>query len=80
MRVVEVIEAVDGRIELDRICVLGLDRCSDDTSCALHEVWKLFRQNYASTLSTMTLRDAANVLHAKRTVGAVPNARAVAEQ
>ena len=62
------IEAVDGRIELDRVCVLGLDTCSDDASCALHEVKRLSRQNYASTIARMTLRDAANVLRAKRTV------------
>jgi len=79
MRVVDVIEAVDGRIEMDRVCVLGLDTCSDDASCALHDVWKLFRQNYTSTLSTMTLRHAADVLKAKRTVRAVPTHGAVAE-
>ena len=76
----DVIEAVDGRIELDRVCVLGLDTCSDDAKCALHDVWKLFRQNYASTLASMTLRDAANVLKSKRTLGAAPNIRVVAEQ
>ncbi len=65
-RIIDVIEAVDGRIDLDRTCVLGLDSCSDDSSCALHDAWKLFRQNYATRLSTMTLRDAAEVLRAKR--------------
>lgn len=66
MRVVEVIEAVDGRVELDQVCVLGLDTCSDQASCALHDVWKLFRQSYSATLSGMTLRNAADVLKAKR--------------
>ena len=80
MRVADVIEAVDGRIELDRVCVLGLDTCSDDAKCALHDVWNLFRQNYTSTLASMTLRDAANVLKSKRTLGAAPNIRVVAEQ
>lgn len=79
MRVIEVIEAVDGRINLDSVCVLGLDTCSDDAPCALHDVWKLFRQNYASTLTRMTLREAANVLKAKRSARGVPNAR-VAQQ
>jgi len=66
MRVVEVIEAVDGHIELDKTCVLGLDRCTDHASCALHDVWKVFRENYYSTISSMTLRDAANALKRKR--------------
>jgi Rrf2 family protein len=70
IRVVEVIEAVDGPIDLDRVCVLGLDTCSDLASCALHDVWKLFRQNYAITVSNMTLRRAADLLHAKRSARA----------
>jgi Rrf2 family protein len=67
MRVIEVIEAVDGPVNLESVCVLGLDTCSDQASCALHEVWKLFRQNYAATISRMTLRHAAEILKAKRT-------------
>ena len=47
-------------------CVLGLDTCSDEAPCALHDVWKLFRENYADTLSRMTLDDAAHILRAKR--------------
>jgi Rrf2 family protein len=66
MRVVEVIEAVDGHIELDKTCVLGLDRCTDLASCALHDVWKVFRENYYTTISSMTLHDAADALKRKR--------------
>jgi Rrf2 family protein len=66
MHIIEIIEAVDGRVELDHVCVLGLDTCSDHASCALHDAWTLFRQNYSATLSSMTLRHAADVLKAKR--------------
>ena len=66
MRVVEVIEAVDGHIELDKACILGLDQCTEQASCALHEVWKLFRENYHDTITNMTLRDAAAALKRKR--------------
>jgi Rrf2 family transcriptional regulator, iron-sulfur cluster assembly transcription factor len=66
MRVLEVIEAVDGRIDLGKSCVLGLDRCSDHASCALHEVWKAFRESYYTTIANMTLLDAANSLKRKR--------------
>lgn len=66
VRVVEVIEAVDGRVELDRACILGLDRCTDHESCALHDVWKLFRENYLATISSMTLLQAADALRRKR--------------
>ena len=66
LRVIEVIEAVDGRVELDKSCILGLDQCTDYASCALHDVWKLFRENYYVTISNMTLLDAANALRRKR--------------
>ena len=66
MYVMEVIEAVDGRVELDKTCILGLDECTDHSSCALHDVWKLFRENYVATVSAMTLRDAADALKRKR--------------
>lgn len=79
MRVVDVIEAVDGHVDLGGVCVLGLDTCSDQAPCALHDVWKVFRQNYASTLSRMTLCNAADVIKAKRSVRAVPEARVARE-
>jgi len=66
LRVIDVIEAVDGRVNLDRTCILGLDQCTDYASCALHDVWKLFRENYYTTISNMTLLDAANALKRKR--------------
>jgi Rrf2 family protein len=66
LRLMEVIEALDGRVELDQSCILGLDVCTDTASCALHDVWKLFRENYIATITTMTLRDAADALRRKR--------------
>ncbi len=66
VRVIEVIEAVDGHVEMDQTCILGLDRCTDFESCALHDVWKLFRENYIATISSMTLRQAADALRRKR--------------
>jgi Rrf2 family protein len=68
MHIMEVIEAIDGRVELDKSCVLGLDVCSDAAPCALHDVWRLFRENYVATISTMTLRDAADALRRKRLI------------
>ena len=68
MHVMDVIEAIDGRVELDKSCILGLDVCTDQASCALHDVWKLFRENYVATISRMTLHDAADALKRKRMV------------
>ncbi len=66
MKIIEVIEAVDGPIDLAKSCILGLDECHDDASCALHEYWKLFRGQYFSTISLMTLEAAAASLDQKR--------------
>jgi Rrf2 family protein len=65
-RVVEVIEAVDGRINLGREGILGLDGCTELHCCALHDVWRTFRDNYLDTVSRMSLRDAAEALQKKR--------------
>ncbi|HET6463134.1 MAG TPA: Rrf2 family transcriptional regulator [Candidatus Krumholzibacteria bacterium] len=71
MRVVDVIEAVDGHIELRKACVLGLDQCTDLAPCALHDVWKVFRENYYSTISSMTLHQAAEALKRKHVLRGV---------
>jgi len=68
MRVIEVIEAVDGRVDLNSDCILGLDRCNDTAPCALHDYWKRFREQYFSTISDMTLEQAATSLEHKRMV------------
>ena len=66
MKVIEVIEAVDGPVDLSSNCILGLDTCTDDAPCALHDYWKLFREQYFSTISAMTLETAASSLEHKR--------------
>ncbi len=66
MKIIEVIEAVDGPINLSKSCILGLDECHDDAGCGLHVYWKLFRGQYFSTISLMTLATAANSLDQKK--------------
>ncbi|MDH3198160.1 MAG: Rrf2 family transcriptional regulator [Candidatus Krumholzibacteria bacterium] len=66
MTVMQVIEALDGPIDLSKHCILGLDRCTDDAGCALHAYWKGFREQYASTIAMMTLEQAAVSLERKR--------------
>lgn len=66
MKLVEIIEAVDGPIQLTKSCILGLDGCNDENRCALHDYWKLFRGQYYTTISQMTLESAAESLDQKR--------------
>ena len=63
---IEIMEAVDGPLDLNRTCILGLNPCSDDNCCALHDYWKLFREQYFATIANMSLKDAATTLEKKR--------------
>ena len=63
----EVIEAVDGELELETSCVLGLDECRDDAPCALHDFWGSVRAQYRHAVGTASLLDAAKTLSTKRT-------------
>jgi len=64
--IMEVVSAIDGTVELDEHCVLGLDECSDDHPCALHEFWKAFRTQYVGTMVNLSLSEAAKTLRFKR--------------
>ena len=75
VRVAEVIEAVDGHIDLHETCVLGLEQCTDFGSCALHSAWTAFRERYYTTVSRMTLDDAASALKHKHAVYAICGTR-----
>lgn len=65
IKLLEIIKAVDGVIGLQEVCILGLDECSDENSCALHDYWKTFREMYSRTVAVMTLDDAAETMARK---------------
>jgi Rrf2 family transcriptional regulator, iron-sulfur cluster assembly transcription factor len=61
--------AVDGTAELEA-CAVGLERCSDEMPCPLHDTWKPIRQEIKRYLETTTLKDMAAAVEKKGTVGA----------
>jgi Rrf2 family iron-sulfur cluster assembly transcriptional regulator len=61
-----VIDAVDGELDLEQTCVLGLDECRDDAPCALHNFWGAVRAQYKHVVGHSSLLDAANALSKKR--------------
>jgi DNA-binding IscR family transcriptional regulator len=65
IKVGEVMEAIDGVLDLSNVCILGLDRCDDEACCALHETWTAFRQQFAATASQLSLKEAAATLTEK---------------
>ncbi|HEX9764839.1 MAG TPA: Rrf2 family transcriptional regulator [Candidatus Acidoferrales bacterium] len=54
----EVVAAIDGLDGLQR-CVLGLNQCSDDAPCPLHEMWKGVRGRMTAYLDRVSLADLA---------------------
>lgn len=62
----QVVEAIDGKMDISQRCILGLDKCSDEESCALHDQWKKFQKQYLSTIKGLNLEQAATTLKRKR--------------
>jgi Rrf2 family iron-sulfur cluster assembly transcriptional regulator len=61
----DVVAAVDG---LDQFleCAVGLERCSDDSPCPLHDRWKPLRARFLEYLETTTLENMARAVARKK--------------
>ena len=60
IRLLEVVEAVDGPGFSEEGCVLGLQECSKIHPCPLHWQWKEIRDALIETLGETTLQDIAS--------------------
>ncbi len=65
IRLLDVMAAIDGVAGLDR-CAVGLDPCSDETPCPLHEEFKRVRETIRSYLTSTTIEDLATGVREKR--------------
>ncbi len=63
LEVLEAAEDLNRRIEA---CVLGLDQCTDQAPCALHDYWTTFRDRTLFTLAELTVADLLEELRRKR--------------
>ena len=61
----DVVAAIDG---LDQFleCAVGLERCSDDAPCPLHDTWKGLRTEMLHYLETTTLDEMAQAVVRKK--------------
>lgn len=50
----EITEAVEGEQWMDR-CILGLEECSDERACPMHELWKPSRARIRGEMEQITL-------------------------
>ena len=62
----EIVHAIDGPPPEREQCVIGLDLCSDETPCPLHDKWKPIRYKIAEMLAGEHLDDLAERVTAKR--------------
>ena len=65
----EVLEAAENLSQRVEACVLGLDQCSDETPCALHDYWSGFRDQALHALESLTLEVLLEELRWKRQRG-----------
>jgi Rrf2 family transcriptional regulator, iron-sulfur cluster assembly transcription factor len=54
LSLLDIKEAIDGLRELEQ-CAVGLERCSDETPCPLHDSWKPIRAGIRDYLANTTL-------------------------
>jgi DNA-binding IscR family transcriptional regulator len=47
-------------------CAVGLERCSDDSPCPLHDTWKDLRTQFMNYLEATTLSDMAAAVTRKK--------------
>ena len=56
IRVLDIIEAIDGRTDLDR-CIVGMRRCDNEQRCPLHDAWVIAREQLHQSLFRITLQE-----------------------
>ncbi len=62
----QIVYAIDGIPPEQEQCVIGLDLCSDDTPCPLHEQWKPIRHQLRHMLELESLDGLAKRVMDKR--------------
>ena len=66
IKVSDVIEVYEGLDHLDKVCILGLDKCQEPNSCALHKEWKQFRRLLKKRVQKLTIADMWKMRETKR--------------
>ncbi len=66
IKIIDIVRAVDGPPPEVDMCVIGLDECSDDVPCPLHEQWKLIKDQISALLNQDNLENLAREVIKKR--------------
>lgn len=65
-KLIEIVELIDGS-EIFNQCGIGLKRCSDETPCPVHHVFKKVKNQIKSILTDKTLDQLCNEIHEGKT-------------
>ncbi len=68
IRIIDIVYAIDGPPPEVDMCVIGLDECSDDVPCPLHDRWKLIKEDIRTLLGHENLEHLANEIERKRAI------------
>jgi len=66
IKLVEIITAIDGEAVF-KDCALGLDGCSEDSPCPLHNEFKHIRDELGEMLRSVSIEDLTKKLHLEQT-------------
>ena len=56
IKLIEIVEPIDRVSRLDE-CLMGLDKCSEEDPCGMHDWWKRVRDDYLEMLRHTSLAD-----------------------
>lgn len=59
IKLMEIVVAIDGPID-DKICVLGLKKCSETHPCPVHHKYKIIKKEILDLLNHTSLKEMAN--------------------
>ena len=65
----DLISVVEGPIS-ETECMLGLDVCSDEAKCPMHDFWKSYRATFRHKMRSISLVDVVQAAEKKRQVAA----------
>jgi Rrf2 family protein len=66
----DLIEAVEGEIRDDQ-CMLGLDVCTTEAACPMHDFWTEFRDSFRDKMRSVSLRDVVESAEKKKQHAAI---------
>jgi Rrf2 family iron-sulfur cluster assembly transcriptional regulator len=76
IRLLDIVEALDGMAPYQQ-CASGLNECSDDMPCSMHDSWIALRSRIMEYLGRNTIADLARALEQKKKALAVSKQRKV---